>query len=86
MFITLCIFENHQPSYLEPIYKNIENFEKSYKKSFLYTFFVEDKLAEIKKFWNANVKNQLLEDNFIKNYETKTPKISVIITTFNQAN
>ena len=86
LFITLCIFENHQPSYLEPIYKNIENFEKSYKKSFLYTFFVEDKLAEIKKFWNANVKNQLLEDNYIKNYETKTPEISVIITTFNQAN
>ena len=86
LFITFCIFENYQSSYLEPIYKNIQNFEKSYKKSFLYTFFVEEKVSEIKKFWDANVKNQLLEDNVIKNYETKTPGISVIITTFNQAN
>ena len=86
LFVTFCIFENYQSSYLEPIYKNIQNFEKSYKKSFLYTFFVEEKVSEIKKFWDANVKNQLLEDNVIKNYETKTPGISVIITTFNQAN
>ena len=86
MFITFCIFENHKLSYLEPIYKKIENFEKSYKKSFLYSFFVEDKVTEIKKFWDINVKNQLIEKNYIKNYETKTPEISVIITTYNQVN
>ena len=86
LFITFCIFENHKLSYLEPIYKKIENFEKSYKKSFLYSFFVEDKVTEIKKFWDINVKNQLIEKNYIKNYETKTPEISVIITTYNQVN
>ena len=32
------------------------------------------------------MKNQLLEDNVIKNYEIKTPEISIITTTFNQEN
>ena len=32
------------------------------------------------------MKNQLLEDNVIKNYEIKNPEISIITTTFNQEN
>jgi len=57
----IYIFENHKLSYFEFIYKKIENFEKSYKTSFLYTFFVEDKVTEIKKFLDINLKNQLLK-------------------------
>ena len=37
----------------------IKNFEKSYKKSFLCSFFFENEISEIKKFWEMNAKNIL---------------------------
>jgi hypothetical protein len=36
----------------------IKNFEKSYKKSFLYSFFFENEISEIKKFGGVNAKNK----------------------------
>ena len=84
LLITLYIFENDKSSHLDPIYRNIENYEKSYKKSFIYSFFVENEVTKIKKFWNINVKNELIENNIIKNHESKIPEISIIITVFNQ--
>ena len=84
LLITFCIFENNNSIYLEPVYRKIKNYEESYKKSFLYTFFVENEVSKIKKFWSINVKNELIERSFIKNNQLKNPEISIIITVFNQ--
>ena len=64
---------------LEPIYKMIKNFEKSYKKSFLYSFFFENEISEIKKFGDINAKNKFFWNNVINNFV----EISVIVIIFN---
>ena len=84
LLITFYLFEIDKSSHLDPIYRSIENYEKSYKKSFMYSFFVENDVTKIKKFWNINVKNELIENNTIKNNGSKIPEISIIITVFNQ--
>ena len=84
LLITFSLFENDKSSHLDPIYRSIKNYEKSYKKSFIYSFFVENEVTKIKKFWNTNVKNKLIENNIIKSNESKIPEISIIITVYNQ--
>ena len=68
---------------LEPIYKMIKNFEKSYKKSFLYSFFFENEISEIKKFGDINAKNKFFWNKVINNFVTKITEISVIVIIFN---
>ena len=38
LLITIYVFENDESSHLDPIYRSIENYEKSYKKSFILIF------------------------------------------------
>ena len=84
LHIIFYIFENDESSHFDPIYRSIQNYEKSYKKSFIHSFFFENEVTNMKKFWNTNVKNELIENNIIKNNEPKIPEISIIITVYNQ--
>jgi len=73
---------------LDTNYKKINEFQSSYSKSFLYSFFIENEILRIKNFWKINEKDELIDFNFdFKNHKKKEiPDISVIITTYNQAN
>ena len=73
---------------LDTNYKKINEFQSSYSKSFLYSFFIENEILRIKNFWKINEKDELIDFNFdFENHKKKEiPDISVIITTYNQAN
>ena len=87
LYITFSYIINHRIIHLEPIYKKIYEFENIYTSSFLYSFFIENEVSKIKKFWKNNAKNELIDNNYLKNYKKKDiPDISVIITVFNQVN
>ena len=74
------VFENN-PS--DPNYLKIKEFQNSYSKSFIGSFFDNKIVGEMIKFRELNLKNSLIEhQGFIKN---ENPDVSVIITAYNQA-
>lgn len=86
-YFVYVMIENYKYISFEPIYKKINDFENGNIKSFLYTFFIENEISKIKKFWKINRQNQLIDKKSINNYKKKDiPDISVIITIYNQAN
>ena len=87
IFITFVVLDKSKRIHLDPIYKKINEFEISNMKSFFYIFFIENEISKIKKFWEINGKNELIDTINIKSSKkNKTPKISIIITIFNQLN
>ena len=87
LFITFILIDRNKRNHLEPIYKKINEFEISNIKSFFHIFFIENEISKIKKFWKINEKNGLIDTINIKSTKkSETPKISIIITIFNQLN
>ena len=85
IFICFLIIKNYKIKHLEPIFKKIEEFESSLKNSFIFTFFIENDLTKIKKFWNLNEKDKLIDNiNLYNFHKSEKPDISVIITVYNQ--
>ena len=88
LFMYFVILKHHIKIHvLQPLYKKIEDFEDSCSNSFLYTFFIENEITKIKKFWKINENDKLIDDANTISYKRKeSPKISVIITVYNQIN
>ena len=87
IFITFVVLDKIKRIHLDPIYKKINEFEISNIKSFFHIFFIENEISKIKKFWKINEKNGLIDTINIKSTKkSETPKISIIITIFNQLN
>ena len=84
IFAYLLILDNFKYHSLDKEIIKIKEFEKSYSKSFIYNFFLENNINEISKFREINIKDILIENNFYQKNEN--PDVSVIITVFNQAN
>ena len=71
----------------QPNYKNIEKIENSFIKSFFNSFFFDNEISTIKKFWAINEKDILIDHTINKNHDiNKITKVSIIITVYNQAN
>jgi glycosyltransferase involved in cell wall biosynthesis len=86
IFSYLLIMNNNKKMDFEPSYRKINEFESYNTKSFLYSFFIENEISKIKKFWKINSKNELI-NKIGENYKSKEiPEISVIITVYNQVN
>ena len=87
LYIYLLIFENIRKKHFEPNYKKVYDFQKNNSNSFFYTFFIENEISKIKKFWNFNRNNALINKTEIRELNNKgIPDISVIITVYNQKN
>ena len=80
----MLILDNFKYHSLEKVIIKIKEFEKSYSKSFIDNFFLENNINEISKFREINIKDILIEHNIYQKNEN--PDVSVIITVFNQAN
>ena len=71
---------------LNPIYKKIEEYEKSVEKSFFSSFFIESDISTIKKFRKTNVNDVLINENDLINFKkNQNPEVSVVMTVYNQA-
>ena len=90
LFFLLClkfIIDNNKRKNIDPIYKRIEEFEKSISKSFFSIFFKQSEVSTIKKFRRFNSKDKLLNKTDLTNFKRNgNPEVSVIITVYNQAN
>jgi len=85
ILIYFFIIETNKNNEIDPLYKKIELFEYSISKSFWFTFFVENEISSIKKYWNINKGDKLIESNYFNNHlKNEKPEISVIITNYNQ--
>lgn len=85
ILIFFFIIETRKSNNFDPLYKRIEQFENSSSKSFLYTFFIENEISSIKKYWKINKSDKLIENNYMNFHQkNKNPEISVIITNYNQ--
>ena len=86
LYIYLYIFNNIKSKTQEFNYKKIEDFININAKSFFYTFFVENEISKIKKFWKYNRNNELIDKKEETQKRKGIPDISVIITVYNQEN
>ena len=84
IFSYLHILDNFKYHSLNKEIIKIKEFEKSYSKSFIDNFFLENNIYEISKFREINIKDTLIDHNIYQKNEN--PDVSVIITVFNQAN
>ena len=85
ILVYFFIIEINKNNGFDPLYKKIEQFEYSNSKSFLYTFFIENEISSIKKYWKINKSDKLIENNYFNyNLKNEVPEISVIITNYNQ--
>ena len=84
IFSYLHILDNFKYHSLNKEIIKIKEFEKSYSKSFIDNFFLENNIYEISKFREINIKDTLIDRDIYQKNEN--PDVSVIITVFNQAN
>ena len=86
LYFYLYIFNCLETKNNDNNYKKIEDFMSINSKSFFYTFFIENEIDKIKKFWKYNRNNELIDKKNMINKRNLIPDVSVIITVNNQEN